>query len=228
VARTVTEKVRSLYPRLPADDDEEDGFHYYDTPTKPKSALKHAAADEEDYEWEVSEDDVRGLKQNASTGSLKRPRFDLDFDSDIMRAIEMSSPPESPVVKKRALADPFTTPPKQISSTPHTPPDTHPSKKSPPNLFPLSQSLLLQLAPHAPSLGPTLWATLREHLMRCGRVADGATRGRDAARVEITNKDTRIKELEKRVSWLETQRKADRAMIESLNTSISDLIEKKG
>jgi hypothetical protein len=208
--------VQTMYPRLqPAQDD---GFEYHDTPTKRKESK---SAEIETHDWEESDEEY-SYKKNifARTSPTKRPRFDLDpepIDFDL-------SPPESPISKRRHLSDPFTTPPKQITSTPHTPPETRPTYTPTTNLLTLSYSLIHQLGPHTNTLGSPLWQSLREHLLRCGRVADGAIKGRDAARAASKKKDERIDELERRVRLLETQREVDKAVIGTLNKNVSELI----
>jgi len=213
--------VQRLYPRLNPQDD---GFDYFDTPTKPKFPVTRPKSPEENiFDWDDS-DDESVLKKHVGldrhTSPLKRPRFD---DLDTMAGIEFSPLP-SPVHKKQALADPFTTPPKQITSTPHTPPETRLVPAA--TLNPLSYSLLQQLIPHMSAIGGNLFQSLRDHLLRCGRVADGAVKGRDAARTANKKNVIRIDELEMRVRVLEAEREVDRAVIGALKRNVDVLTGK--
>jgi hypothetical protein len=90
----------------------------------------------------------------------------------------------------------------------------------------LSYSLLQQLEPHQKSLGSGLFTDLKDHLLKCGRVADGAIKGRDAARTVVGEKDKRIGELEKRVMILESEREVDRAVIGALKRNVDVLTGK--
>lgn len=214
--------VQRLYPRLPPA--EVDEFEYFETPSKarPQTRGKPPRVEEEIYEWEDSDEDI-AYKKSVVRGISppKRPHFDIESieDSDF-------SPPRSPK-KHRNLSDPFTTPPKQITSTPHTPPETRPIHQTPgKNLLPLSYSLLHQLSPHSTTLGDTLWQSVREHLLRCSRIADGAAKGRDAARSVSRKKDIRIEELERRVRILEAEREVDRAVIGALKRNVDVLTGK--
>jgi hypothetical protein len=212
-----------VYPPLAADDD---GFDYLDTPTKRPVRRKSNDPYDDDFDWEESDEDVHRRKPVQELPPAKRARFDVP---DSMPDFEFS-PPASPAVRTKApktLADPFVTPPRQIMATPHTPPDTRPLKSnSPPNLTPLSYSLLHQLEPHQKSLGSDLFADLKNHLLKCGRVADGAVKGRDAARAVAGEKDKRIGELEKRVMILESEREVDRAVIGALKRNVDVLTGK--
>ena len=214
--------IQRLYPRLPPA--EEDEFEYFDTPskTRPQTRGKPAPVDEEIYDWEESDEDVAYKKPIARRISpLKRPHFDVELIEDLDY-----SPPPSPK-KPKNLSDPFTTPPRQITSTPHTPPETRPAQQTPgANLLPLSYSLLHQLSPHSATLGSTLWQSVREHLLRCSRVADGAVKGRDATRSVSRKKDIRIEELERKVRILEAQREVDRAVIGALKRNVDVLTGK--
>ena len=207
-----------LYPKLPPAKD--DGFEYFDTPTKlrPQSRGKRTI-DENIYDWEESDEDIAYKKTLflSHITPAKRPHFEMETQ-DI-------SPPLSPQPKKRSSPDPFTTPPKQITSTPHTPPDTH-VKPSRTHLLPLSYALLHRLSDHSASLGTNLWENLNEHLIRCGRVADGAVKGRDAARAVSRKKDIRIEELERRIRILEAEREVDRAVISALKRNVDVLTGK--
>lgn len=230
--------VQRMYPRLPPPPppDEDDGFEYFDTPTKPKPVQqrppqKKPLEEEEDlYDWEDSDEEITYRKPIMMLPPAKRPRFDFDTMQDLEY-----SPPTSPQQQQprpHALADPFTTPPKQVTSTPHTPPDTRiptttTAGKSPAaNLLPVSYSMLHQLSPHAAGMGTQLWQGLREHLLRCGRVADGAVKGRDAARAVVRKRDLRIEELERRVRILESEREVDRAVIGALKRNVDVLTGK--
>lgn len=62
--------------------------------------------------------------------------------------------------------------------------------------------------------------------MRCGRVADGAVKGRDAARAVNRKKDNRIEELDRRVRILESEREVDRAVIGALKRNVDVLTGK--
>jgi len=62
--------------------------------------------------------------------------------------------------------------------------------------------------------------------LRCGRVADGAVKGRDAARSVSRKKDIRIEELERKVRILEAQREVDRAVIGALKRNVDVLTGK--
>lgn len=226
-----------IYPALPPDVDEEEEFSYFDTPSKPPQLpqlpikAKRVEQEERQYEWEDSDEEITGYQRRRTYG--KRPRFDLEPQP--MDEVELS-PPQSPAVavttrhitpfRKPTLADPFTTPPKQIHSTPHTPPDTRAVKSPSTSLQPISLSLLHQLDPHKDSLGKNLYERLSEHLMRCGRVADGAVKGRDAARAVNRKKDNRIEELDRRVRILESEREVDRAVIGALKRNVDVLTGK--
>jgi uncharacterized protein YqfA (UPF0365 family) len=59
--------------------------------------------------------------------------------------------------------------------------------------------------------------------VRCGRVADGAVKGRDAARAVNRKKDIRIDELDRRVKVLEAEREVDRAVIGALKRNVDVL-----
>jgi hypothetical protein len=181
-------------------------------------------AEEDLYDWEESDDDVVAYKKSVveQITPRKRPRFD---DLDPSEDVEYS-PSSSPPFKKPNLADPFTTPPKQITATPHTPPETRVSKSPSANLLPVSYSLLQQLGPHAAGLGTPLWQAIREHILKCGRVADGAMKGRDAARSVSRKKDIRVDELETRVKILEAEREVDRAVIGALKRNVDILTGK--
>ena len=223
-----------IYPTLPTTD-EEDEFNYFDTPSKPPVqpviTTKSTKRAEETYEWEESDEEVTGYRRPYRG---KKPRFELPrADPSMMEEIELSPPqsppPVAPLHRKPAsttLADPFTTPPKQIQSTPHTPPDTRALKSPTTTLQPLSLSLLYQLDPYKESLGRHLYDRLSDHLMRCGRVADGAVKGRDAARAVNRKKDIRIEELERRVRILESEREVDRAVIGALKRNVDVLTGK--
>jgi hypothetical protein len=223
-----------IYPTLPTAD-EEDQFNYFDTPSKPPAApifsTKPAKRiEEETYDWEESDEEVSGY---LGPYGGKRPRFELPRDPSLMQEIELSPPqsplPVAPLQRKSvstALADPFTTPIRQIHSTPHTPPDTRALKSPTTTLQPLSLSLLHQLDPYKESLGRNLYDRLSDHLMRCGRVADGAVKGRDAARAVNRKKDIRIEELERRVRILESEREVDRAVIGALKRNVDVLTGK--
>lgn len=224
--------VGRIYPTLPTTD-EEDEFNYFDTPSKPPAppviTTKSSKRMEEAYDWEESDEEVTGYRRPYRG---KRPRFELP-DPSMMQEIELSPPhsplPVAPLHRKSAsttLADPFTTPPKQIQSTPHTPPDTRALKSPTATLQPLSLSLLHQLDPYKESLGRHLYDRLSDHLMRCGRVADGAVKGRDAARAVNRTKDIRIEELERRVRILESEREVDRAVIGALKRNVDILTGK--
>jgi hypothetical protein len=210
-----------LYPRL---DPQDDGFDYFDTPTKPKSNVMPPKTPGNDFfDWEESEDEgvyKKHIGVDRHVSPVKRQRFD---DIDTMADLEFS-PLSSPVHKKPALGNPFTTPPKQITATPHTPPETRPVPTT--SLNPLSYSLLQQLSPHASTLGRSLMASLKDHLMKCGRVADGAVKGRDAARTEIKRLKITIEEFETRVRILEAQREVDRAVIGALKRNVDVLTGK--
>lgn len=213
-----------IYPRLPPPGDD-DGFDYFDTPTKTKpSRAKQKPIDEDLYDWEDSDEELY-IKLNPrpppdfTTPSHKRPYESMDD-------IEFSPPASPPPAPKRQLADPFTTPQRQIIHTPHTPPDTRAVKSPSSMLAPLSYTLLHQLSPHAATLGTPLWQKLREHLLRCGRVADGAVKGRDAARAAGKKKEIRIEELERRVRILEAEREVDRAVIGALKRNVDVLTGK--
>lgn len=211
--------IQRLYPRLPPAEDDE--FEYFDTPSKPRPQTREKPhpVDEEIYDWEDYDDDTAYKKSVVGRiSSPKRPRFEVESIDDLD-----FSPPRSPK-KHKTLSDPFTTPPKQITSTPHTPPETRPAQQTPgTNLLPLSYSLLHQLSPHSATLGVTLWQSLREHLLRCGRVADGAIKGRDSARAVSRKKDIKIEELERRVRILEAQREVDRAVVGALKRNVDVL-----
>jgi hypothetical protein len=206
--------VPKIYPRLPPPSD--DGFEYFDTPTKQRPARP---VEEPTYDWEDSDEEL-GYKK--AINPIKRPRFG-GYDYVPMEELEISPPPSPPVQKRYNLGDPFATPPKQVTSTPHTPPDTRPTKTPGSNLSPLSYSLLHQLGPHAQTLGAPLWQALQDHLVRCGRVADGAVKGRDAARAVNRKKDIRIDELDRRVKVLEAEREVDRAVIGALKRNVDVL-----
>jgi len=75
-------------------------------------------------------------------------------------------------------------------------------------------------------LGGTLWQSLRDHLLRCGRVADGAVKGREAARAVNRKKDIRIEELERRVRILEAEKEVDKAVIGALKRNVDVLTGK--
>ena len=239
-----------MYPRLPppppppAEDDE---FEYFDTPIKTKPVQRYQQKrlvqreeeeQEEDlYDWENSDEEIPYRKPALMLPPAKRPRFDFDAMQDLEYSPPTSPHPHRPA--KQTLADPFTTPPKQVTSTPHTPPDTRVpittaaattttgAGKSPAaNLLPLSYSLLHQLSPHAAGMGTPLWQGVREHLLRCGRVADGAVKGRDAARAVVRKRDLRIEELERRVRILESEREVDKAVIGALKRNVDVLTGK--
>lgn len=215
--------VQRLYPRIPPSEDDE--FEYLDTPTKAKAPQPRTMPTEEDvYYWEESDDEEVAYKKSllAKITSRKRPRYEeLDQLEDIDDSL-LSSPP----YKKPNLGDPFTTPPKQVTATPHTPPETRISKSPSANLLPLSYSLLQQLGPHASTLGTPLWQAIREHILKCGRVANGAIKGRDAARAANRKKDIRVEELETRVKILEAEREVDRAVIGALKRNVDILTGK--
>lgn len=227
--------VQKMYPRLPPTED--DGFEYFDdTPTKPRPQTRgKPPVDEDLYDREDFDEETPYKKSLLLYSNIvpdpppKRPHFEIDFEDD--EGLELSSPPVSPAYKKPKgnLSDPFT-PPKQITSTPHTPPETRPvpvANKSPSSsLLPLSYSLLHQLGGYANTLGNPLWQSLREHLLRCGRVADGAVKGRDAARAVGRKRELRIEELERRVRILEAEREVDRAVIGALKRNVDVLTGK--
>ena len=226
--QTTSVAAARIYPTLPHDDDD-DEFSYFDTPSKPPPAKSKRVEEERQYEWEDSDEEITEYRRPYG----KRPRFDLNPEY-IMGEIELS-PPQSPIaaapiavapVRKPTLADPFTTPPRQILSTPHTPPDTRVGKSPAANLQPISLSLLHQLDSHKDSLGRNLYDRLSDHLIRCGRVADGAIKGRDAARAVNRKKDIRIEELERRVRILESEREVDRAVIGALKRNVDVLTGK--
>jgi hypothetical protein len=75
-------------------------------------------------------------------------------------------------------------------------------------------------------MGTQLWQAVREHLLRCGRVAEGAVKGRDAARGVVRKRDLRIEELERRVRILESEREVDRAVIGALKRNVDVLTGK--
>lgn len=210
--------VPRIYPSLPPPSDA--GFEAFDTPTRHKPARP---LEEPTYDWEDS-DEEQGYKRSI-VNPIKRPRFGL-HDYEPMEELEMSPPPSPPVRKRPTLGDPFSTPPKQVTSTPHTPPETRPIKLPGSNLSPISLSLIHQLGPHAQTLGGPLWQSLQDHLLRCARVADGAVRGRDAARSIIRKKDIRVDELERRVRVLEAEREVDRAVIGALKRNVDVLTGK--
>jgi hypothetical protein len=206
-------------------DPEEDEFNYFATPTKPKLPLPRAPSPEEKlYDWEDSDDEYyfnkKHIGRDRHVSPVKRPRFD---DIDPMADIDFAPPP-SPVHKKPMLADPFMTPPKQITSTPYTPPETRLAPAT--TLNTLSYSLLQQLSPHSPTLGKPLFQSLRDHLFRCGRVAEGAVKGRDAARTANNKNLIRVDELERRVRILEAEREVDRAVIGALKRNVDVLTGK--
>ena len=215
-----------IYPSL-ADDD--DGFDYLDTPTKRPGGVRRKSMEEEEvFDWEESDEEFYRKKLVlADLPPPKRPRFDIDFEQ--MQELEFS-PPASPVGPRKlpkGLGDPFVTPPRQIASTPHTPPDTRPIKsRGSSYLLPISIALLRQLDGHQKALGSDLWTALKQHLLRCGRVADGAFKGRDSARAAITVKDDRIEQLEKRIRILEAEREVDRAVIGALKRNVDVLTGK--
>ena len=224
--------VPKLYPRFPPPA-EDDGFEYFqDTPTKqrPQTRGKRPPPVEEDiYDWEDSDEagEVEYKKSIIRKMSpTKRPHFEIEGYGS-MDDGELS-PHMSPPFKKPNLSDPFTTPPRQVMSTPHTPPDTrvvgNTSRTS--NLLPLSYSLLHQLSGHTSTIGGPLWQSLREHLLRCGRVADGAVKGRDAARAANRKKDILIDELERRIRILESEREVDKAVIGALKRNVDVLTGK--
>jgi len=68
--------------------------------------------------------------------------------------------------------------------------------------------------------------SLKDHLMKCGRVADGAVKGRDAARTEIKKLKITVEEFETRVRILEAQREVDRAVIGALKRNVDVLTGK--
>lgn len=214
--------VEKIYPLLPSTEDDE--FEYFDTPTRPRLSVarKQKLAEQDSYHWEEPDDEDVPYKKNVimQLATNKRPRFD-----DPMEDIEYS-PPMSPPFKKPNLGDPFATPPKQITSTPHTPPDTKGAPSAGTNLLPLSYSLLHQLRPHAPTLGTSLWQSVRDHLLRCGRVADGAVKGRDSARTVMKKREKQVEGLEHRVKVLEAEREVDRAVIGALKKNVDVLLGK--
>ena len=213
-----------IYPPLPDDD----GFDYINTPTRRPGTVRRKFVEEEEvFDWEESDEEVYRRKLVlADLPAPKRPRFD-DFEQ--MQEPEFS-PPASPVARTKppkGLADPFITPPRQIASTPHTPPETRPVKsRGSASLLPISFALLHQLDGYQEALGSGLWTALKDHLLRCGRVADGAVKGRDSARAAITEKDNRIEELEKRIRILEAEREVDRAVIGALKRNVDILTGK--
>jgi hypothetical protein len=227
------------------DDDDDEEFSYFDTPTKPppppptKSKRAEQEPEERQYDWEDSDEEITmGYPTTSHRRPYgKRPRFEMGPPArEMMTEIELS-PPQSPMAttvvhpaaairKPTLLADPFTTPPKQVHSTPHTPPDTRLPKSPASNLQPISLSLVHQLDSHKDSLGRTLCDRLADHLMRCGRVADGAVKGREAARSVNRKKDVRIEELERRVRILESEREVDRAVIGALKRNVDVLTGK--
>jgi hypothetical protein len=218
--------VQKLYPALPPTDD--DGFEYFDTPTRPRHQTGgKSVIEEENYDWEDSDEDIIYKKNflNIINPPQKRQRFEVDYYS--MEDIEFSPPQSPPVFKKPTLADPFTTPPKQVTSTPHTPPETRLIRQSPAtNLLPLSYSLLHQLRGHAKAMGAPLWQALRDHLLRCGRVAEGAVKGRESARAVNKKMEIRIAELERRVKILEAEREVDKAIIGAMQRNVDILTGK--
>lgn len=215
----IYQPIPQIYPRLPAVED--DGFEYFDTPTKAKPARGRKDYYEDEYVWEDSptedEFDIMEPEPDYTTGAKRHvhPMQDADL-----------SPPASPPARKKVLADPFTTPPKQITHTPHTPPDTKAAKSPTTNLTPLSYALINRLSPHARTLGAEMWANLKDHLLKCGRVADGALKGRESARAAVKEKEIRIDELERRVRILESEREVDRAVIGALKRNVDVLTGK--
>ena len=63
-------------------------------------------------------------------------------------------------------------------------------------------------------------------MLKCGRVADGAVKGRDAARGVLRKRDLRIEELERKVRILESEREVDRAVIGALKRNVDVLTGK--
>jgi hypothetical protein len=219
LSKAIYQPIPRIYPKLPPVDD--DGFDYFDTPTKPNPGRGQPQAepmDLDDYDWEDSEDEFLFKKQEPYHAGDKRP-------AGLMGGKTLS-PPSSPPPRKKTLADPFTTPPKQVTATPHTPPDTKALKSPHITLTPLSYVLLNELSPHAKTLGQRTWQNLKDHLLKCGRVADGAVKGRDVARVAIKKGEDRIEELETRVRVLEAEREVDRAVIGALKRNVDVLTGK--
>jgi hypothetical protein len=213
-----------VYPALAGLDD----VDYLDTPTKRPSRVRRNSAAEEIYDWEDSDEERRIARALTDFPPPKRPRFDIDFEP--MQELEIS-PPASPRARNkpiRGLADPFTTPPRQVTSTPHTPPETrlHKSGGSA-TLLPHSFALLHKLEGHQEALGADLYTALKDHLIRCGRVADGAVKGRESARAALTEKDKRIEKLEMAVRILEAEREVDRAVIGALKRNVDVLTGKE-
>ena len=220
---------RGMYPKLSTIPDDDDFDYFQDTPTKPRpgSERRRRPQDEEEEPyWEYSDEDL----YSAHPTGPKRPRFETQYMEDV----ELSSPPISPEAQRRVspprkpitLQDPFTTPTKQITHTPNTPPDTR-HVKSPGSTLPsVSQSLIKQLQPFAGQLGDSLWSDLKDHLVRCGRVADGAIKGRDSARSSALKKDARIEELEKDIRILKAEREVDKAIIAALQRNVDVLTGK--
>ena len=122
--------VQKLYPALPPTD--EDGFEYFDTPTRPRHQTgAKAVIEEENFDWEESDEEIIYKKNFLSilNPPQKRQRFEMDYYS--MEDVEFSPPQSPPAFKKPTLADPFTTPPKQVASTP-IPPQKPASPNYPP------------------------------------------------------------------------------------------------
>lgn len=63
-------------------------------------------------------------------------------------------------------------------------------------------------------------------MFRCGRVAEGAVKGRDAARTANNKNLIRVDELERRVRILEAEREVDRAVIGALKRNVDVLTGK--
>jgi hypothetical protein len=213
------------YPELPPQDD---GFRYMDTPTKVRRRGAPVAAPAPDpltefMDWEVSDDN-----DDAFLTKHSRKRTRIESENSLAFT---DSPPPSPkrpthaAPLSRKLLDAFTTPPRQIASTPHTPPDTR--HKSPGDkLNPITYSLLQQLSPHQKDMGVGLWESVRGHMLRCSRVAEGAVKGREDARHEILLARGKVEELERRVRILEAEREVDRAVIGALKRNVDILTGK--
>ena len=232
--------VARVYPRLNPQDD---GFDYHDTPTKGKAPISRlkSPAEETFPDWEDSDEEVvykKHIGRNRAVSPIKRPRFDdrkPNFENrDSMAGIEFSqlSPLPSPVHKRPiGLGDPFQTPPKQVTSTPHTPPETRPVQTS--SLNTLSYALLQKLSPHQSALGTTLFQQVQDHILRCGRVADGAMKGREAARtanrdnlVRIKDMESKVEYLERKVGLMEAEREVDKAYIATQQKNVDNLTGK--